>query len=40
MAGDEEIGAQLARDAGLEVVTSDWILEGGALDMDGAGLVA
>ena len=40
MDGDGEIGADLARDAGLEVVTSDWILEGGALDGDGAGLVA
>jgi agmatine deiminase len=40
MAGDQKIGAELARDAGLEVVTSDWILEGGALDMDGTGLVA
>lgn len=40
MQGDQEIGAELARDAGLEVVTSDWILEGGALDMDGTGLVA
>jgi agmatine deiminase len=40
MAGDETIGAELARDAGLEIVTSDWILEGGALDGDGTGLVA
>jgi len=39
MAGDETIGTQLARDAGLEVVTADWILEGGAIDSDGAGLV-
>lgn len=40
MEGDEEIGAELARDAGLEVITADWILEGGALDGDGTGLVA
>ncbi len=38
MAGDETIGAQLARDAGLDVETGDWILEGGALDWDGTGL--
>lgn len=40
MDGDREIGAELARDAGLEVVTGDWILEGGAIDGDGTGLVA
>jgi len=40
MPGDQEIGAELARDAGLAVATSDWILEGGALDGDGTGLVA
>ena len=39
MPGDETIGAELARDAGLAVVTSDWILEGGAIDGDGTGLV-
>ena len=39
MAGDREIGAALARDAGLPVVVSDWILEGGAIDGDGTGLV-
>jgi len=39
MAGDQTIGAELARDAGLEVDTSDWILEGGAVDADGTGLV-
>jgi len=39
MDGDQTIGAELARDAGLEVVTADWILEGGALDADGTGLV-
>ncbi|MDD3799563.1 MAG: agmatine deiminase family protein [Novosphingobium sp.] len=40
MDGDQEIGAELARDAGLEVTVADWILEGGALDGDGTGLVA
>ena len=39
MAGDETIGAELAASAGLEVTTSDWVLEGGALDTDGTGLV-
>lgn len=40
MEGDQEIGAELARSVGLEVQTADWILEGGALDSDGTGLVA
>ncbi len=40
MDGDQTIGAELARDAGLAIATSDWILEGGAIDTDGAGLVA
>ncbi|MEP7221329.1 MAG: agmatine deiminase family protein [Novosphingobium sp.] len=39
MPGDQTIGAELARDAGLDVATADWILEGGALDTDGTGLV-
>jgi len=39
MDGDEEIGAELAASAGLAVETADWILEGGALDTDGTGLV-
>jgi len=39
MEGDQEIGAELARDSGLEVRTADWILEGGAIDTDGTGLV-
>ena len=38
MAGDATIGAELARDAELEVATADWILEGGAIDGDGTGL--
>ncbi len=40
MDGDQEIGAELAESAGLPVATADWILEGGALDCDGTGLVA
>ncbi len=39
MHGDQEIGAEIARDAGLEVHVADWILEGGAIDVDGTGLV-
>ncbi len=39
MDGDQEIGAELAFDAGLPVETADWVLEGGALDCDGTGLV-
>ncbi|MGE3689781.1 MAG: agmatine deiminase family protein [Novosphingobium sp.] len=38
MAGDETIGAELARYAGLEIAASDWVLEGGAIDHDGTGL--
>ena len=37
MPGDETIGAELARDAGCAVQTADWILEGGAIDVDGEG---
>ena len=40
MPGDQTIGAELAQDAGLAVTEADWILEGGALDGDGTGLVA
>lgn len=39
MEGDQDIGAELAADAGLQVSTADWILEGGAIDGDGTGLV-
>ena len=39
MEGDQTVGAELAREAGLEVVEGDWILEGGAIDGDGAGRV-
>lgn len=37
MAGDQTIGEELARDAGLALETQDWILEGGAIDGDGSG---
>lgn len=39
MDGDQEIGAELAAGADLPVETADWILEGGAIDGDGTGLV-
>ena len=39
MEGDQTIGAALARDAGLDLETSPWVLEGGAIDGDGTGLV-
>lgn len=37
--GDETIGERLAADAGLHYAQADWILEGGAIDHDGAGTV-
>ncbi|WP_026166882.1 agmatine deiminase family protein [Novosphingobium nitrogenifigens] len=40
MPGDDAIGADLAASAGLSATRGDWILEGGALDGDGTGLVA
>ncbi|MBA4052472.1 MAG: agmatine deiminase [Erythrobacter sp.] len=40
MPGDMEIGEVLAADAGLAVTHSPMILEGGAVDGDGTGLVA
>lgn len=40
MDGDQTIGAELAADAGLPPTSADWILEGGAVDGDGTGLVA
>lgn len=39
MEGDQEIGAAIATDVGLPVEGCDWILEGGAIDCDGTGLV-
>ena len=40
MPGDQEIGAEIARDAGLAITSTPMILEGGAVDGDGTGLVA
>jgi len=37
--GDDTIGARLAKAAHLPCSRSDWILEGGAIDGDGSGLV-
>lgn len=37
MPGDLAIGAVLANSAGMEALTSDWVLEGGAIDHDGEG---
>ncbi len=37
--GDDDIGLRLARRAKLEVDDHSWILEGGAIDGDGTGLV-
>ena len=39
MEGDQTIGAEISRDAGLPVQETDWVLEGGAVDGDGTGLV-
>ncbi|WP_404335104.1 agmatine deiminase family protein [Sphingomonas sp. MMS12-HWE2-04] len=37
--GDDDIGARLAQARGLDTERHDWILEGGAIDGDGTGLV-
>lgn len=37
--GDQDTGASLAAAGGLEYSRADWILEGGALECDGTGLV-
>lgn len=37
--GDDDIGERLALDAGLPFARADWILEGGAIDGDGSGVV-
>lgn len=36
--GDDTIGLRLAEGAGMEAIRRDWILEGGAIDVDGTGL--
>lgn len=38
MAGDEDIGERLAAAFSFERVAHDWVLEGGAIDVDGSGL--
>jgi agmatine deiminase len=37
--GDEAIGGMLAESHGLSATTCDWVLEGGAIDGDGTGLL-
>lgn len=39
LAGDEDIGERLAAGAGLSFAKADWVLEGGAIDGDGSGVV-
>ncbi|MEP3226410.1 MAG: agmatine deiminase family protein [Parasphingorhabdus sp.] len=39
MAGDQEIGRRLADEMGLAVTHHDWVLEGGAIDGDGQGML-
>jgi agmatine deiminase len=36
--GDEDVSARLAATAGFPVASHDWVLEGGAIDVDGTGL--
>ncbi len=38
MPGDREVGAALATASGLPLDEQDWVLEGGGIDVDGAGL--
>ncbi|MEP2102120.1 MAG: agmatine deiminase family protein [Parasphingorhabdus sp.] len=37
MAGDQDIGQRLAAPTEMSVISHDWVLEGGAIDGDGAG---
>jgi len=39
MEGDQETGLSLAQAGGLESTAADWVLEGGAIDTDGTGLL-
>lgn len=39
MPGDRTVGADLAESVGLDHALADWVLEGGAIDGDGTGLV-
>lgn len=36
--GDDTVGLRLAEGAGMEASRHDWVLEGGAIDVDGTGL--
>jgi agmatine deiminase len=36
--GDDTVGLRLAETAGMEAARNDWVLEGGAIDVDGTGL--
>jgi agmatine deiminase len=36
--GDDSVGLRLAEGAGMAATRNDWILEGGAIDVDGTGL--
>ncbi|MBV8686093.1 MAG: agmatine deiminase family protein [Alphaproteobacteria bacterium] len=36
--GDDTVGLRLAETAGLEPIRHEWVLEGGAIDVDGTGL--
>jgi len=38
LASDDTIGPRLAGTIGLDAVSHDWVLEGGAIDVDGTGL--
>jgi len=39
LAGDDDVGQRLAAARGLAAIRHDWVLEGGAIDGDGTGLV-
>jgi agmatine deiminase len=39
MEGDQEVGESMAEAGALALERSDWVLEGGAIDTDGTGLV-
>ena len=36
--GDDSVGRRLAESAGFDATAHDWVLEGGAIDVDGSGL--
>ena len=37
--GDEDVGARLAQKRGMAITEHDWVLEGGAIDGDGTGVI-